>query len=74
MLSAEQINELLQLDDDALVNVNEAAAVVGLAPRSLNWYRSAAPERGPRFHRIGSRSIRYRMGDLRDYVASRNGG
>lgn len=71
MLSNEELNELLKLDDDALVNVFEAAAVVGLKPRSLNWYRSYSPERGPKFCRVGSRAIRYRMGDLRAYVAAR---
>lgn len=71
MLSPEQLNELLKLDDDALVNVTEAAAVVGLKPKSLNWYRTVAPERGPSFRRIGPRSIRYRMGDLRAYIAGR---
>ena len=71
MLSNDQINELLKLDDDALVNVAEAAAVVGLATSSLDWYRCNAPGRGPRFCRVGARAIRYRMGDLRAYVAAR---
>lgn len=71
MLSPEQINELLKLDDDALVNVTEAAALVGLKPASLNWYRQMAPERSPKFCRVGSRAIRYRMGDLRAYIAGR---
>lgn len=71
MLSPEVINELLKLDDDALVNVTEAAAVVGLKPKSLDWYRTVAPERGPNFRRVGSRAIRYRMGDLRAYIAGR---
>lgn len=70
MLSPEQINELLKLDDEALVDTHEAAAVVGLAYESLCWYRKRAPQRGPKYQRIGSRTIRYRMGDLR---AFRNG-
>ena len=71
MLSSEEINELLRLDDDALVDVREAAAVVGLKPASLNWYRSNAPSSGPRHVRVASRAVRYRMGDLRAYIASR---
>jgi len=74
MLSAEHINELLKLDDDALLNQAEAAAVVGLKPSSLHWYRQMAHERSPRFCRVGSRSIRYRMGDLRAYIAARTEG
>lgn len=74
MLSNDQINELLTLNDDALVNVVEAAAIVGLAPASLDWYRCNRPERGPRFRRVGSRTIRYRMGDLREYIAAHSGG
>lgn len=71
MLSPEQINELLRLDDDALVDAREAAAVVGLQYQTLNWYRCVSPERGPAFRRVGSKAIRYRMGDLRAYVAAR---
>ena len=71
MLSAEQINELLKLDDDALVDAREAAAVVGLEYNTLNWYRQHAPQYSPKYCRVGSRTIRYRMGDLRAYVAAR---
>lgn len=74
MLSSEQINELHKLGDDAMLNVAEAAAVLGLAENSLNWYRIYAPERGPRYCRVGARAIRYRMGDLRSYIATRSEG
>lgn len=73
MLSADRMNELLRLDDDALVDTYDASAVVGLAYNTLNWYRKHAPERGPSFRRIGKAAIRYRMGDLRAYVAGREG-
>ncbi len=71
MFTPEEINELLKLDDDALVDTREAAAVVGLRHTSLTWYRSNAPERGPKFQRVASTAIRYRMGDLRAYVSAR---
>lgn len=70
MLSPEEVNELLRLDDDALLDTREAAAVVGLAYNTLNWYRQHSPGRGPAFHRMGG-AIRYRMGDLRSFVARR---
>lgn len=70
MRSPDEINELLRLDDDALLDTRDAASVVGLAYNTLNWYRQHSPERGPRFRRLGS-AIRYRMGDLRAFVASK---
>jgi predicted DNA-binding transcriptional regulator AlpA len=74
MLSAKYINELLQLHDDAFVDTREAAAFVGLEYHTLNWYRQHALERSPKFHRVGSRAIRYRVGDLRAYMASGGSG
>lgn len=67
---ARELNELLKLDDDAFVTTREAAAVLALAPDTLVWYRKRAPERSPKFHRLGAKIVRYRMGDLR---AFRNG-
>lgn len=71
MLSAEHINELLKLDDEALVDTHEAAAVLGLSRHTLNWIRSNAPHRSPAFRRVGPKAIRYRMGDLRAFLAAR---
>jgi predicted DNA-binding transcriptional regulator AlpA len=71
MFTPEDINELHKLDDDALVDAREAAAVVGLKYHTLNWYRQHSPERGPRFRRIGPTAIRYRMGDLRAFTSAR---
>ena len=68
-LTAEQINELLKLDDDALLDTHEAAAVVGLAANTLNWFRSNAPECGPKPHPTSTRTIRYRMGACREYLS-----
>jgi hypothetical protein len=69
MTSARDINELHALDDDAWVTNPEAAAFLCYRPFTLAWYRSQAPERGPKFLRIGGKSIRYRMGDLRAFAA-----
>lgn len=70
MADVREVNELARLEDDAFVNSKEAAAFLNFAPDTLNWYRKCAPERSPKFYKIGSRAIRYRMGDLRAY---RNG-
>ena len=69
MPSIREINDLHQLHDDALVNTNEAAALLGYKPFTLAFYRSQAPQRSPAFTRIGGKSIRYRMGDLRSFAA-----
>lgn len=69
MSSIREINDLLDLSDDALVTTSEAASILGLKPFTLAFYRSQAPERSPEFVRIGGRTIRYRMGDLRSFAA-----
>jgi hypothetical protein len=69
MTSIREINELHSLHDDALVTNPEAAAFLGYKPFTLAFNRSQAPERGPDFVRIGGKSIRYRMGDLRAFAA-----
>lgn len=68
MLSPEEINELHRLDDDAFVSTIEAAAFLGFKSTSLLWYRGRAPHCSPKFYRVGRRSIRYRMGDLRAFA------
>ena len=71
MLTSEQINELHRLEDDALLDTHEAAAFLNYRPSSLNWLRSNQPERSPRFVKVGGRSVRYRVGDLRAFAAAR---
>lgn len=67
-LNTEQINELVKLDDDALVSTKEAAAFLGFQAESLRWYRMRAHHLSPKFQSVGRRSIRYRMGDLRAFA------
>ena len=66
--SAERINELVRLEDDALVDTHEAAAFLGFKSGTLLWYRNRAPHCSPKFKHVGRRSIRYRMGDLRAFA------
>lgn len=65
MATARELNELLQLDDDAFVTTKEAAAFLSFQPESLRWYRMRKLHLSPKFQNVGRRSIRYRMGDLR---------
>lgn len=61
-LTLAELRELHALPDEALLNVQEAAAFLRLRPNALNWYRSQ--RRGPTYQRIGPKTIRYCMGDL----------
>lgn len=65
-LTLAELRELHALPDEALLNVQEAAAFLRLSPNALNWYRSQ--RRGPTYQRIGPKTIRYRLGDLRAYM------
>ncbi|MDQ3288246.1 MAG: DNA-binding protein [Pseudomonadota bacterium] len=73
MLTPEDLNDLHKLDDDVLVNVRLAAAFLSLKTTTLDWNRNNAPHRGPKWHVIGSRMVRYRMGDLRAHVTQKGG-
>ena len=44
-LTLAELRELHALPDEALLNVQEAAAFLRLSPNALNWYRSQ--RRGP---------------------------
>ena len=69
MKPVREINELHALHDDALVTNPEAAAFLNYKPFTLAFIRSQRPKSGPAFIRLGGKSIRYRMGDLRAYAA-----
>ena len=55
--------------NDALLNQTQAAARLGLAPRTLAAYRFKGG--GPRYIRISARCVRYRPADLDAWVADR---
>ena len=50
------------------LSVKEAAAFLGLHPRTLDNWRSQ--KRGPRYRRIGRRKVVYLARDLREYLDS----
>lgn len=68
MASIREVNELVQLDDDAFVSTKEAAAILGFQSESLRWYRMRKPHCSPKYQKVGRRSIRYRMGDIRAFA------
>ncbi len=58
-----------ELHDEALISPRATAALTGLSPRTLEGMRLQG--RGPAFVQVSSRCIRYRFGDLRDWIALR---
>lgn len=54
---------------EQLVDQREAARFLGLAPRTLESWRSRRI--GPRFIAYSRRCIRYRIADLQDWVTER---
>ncbi|MBC7285798.1 helix-turn-helix domain-containing protein [Hoeflea sp.] len=65
-ITSEELAELHSLPDDALVTATEAAAFLRLKDGTLAWYRCKGG--GPAYVRIGGKSVRYRMGDVREYA------
>ena len=66
----EFIRKLLEGPDDMILRTPEAAALLGMSRQWLETGRSSGF--GPKFTRIGSRSIGYRMSDLRAYLDERS--
>jgi len=58
-----QVNEK---DTSLCFRDNEAAKLLGVSAEALRKWRWAG--RGPRFHRIGPRTIRYTLRDINDYL------
>lgn len=64
------IVELHRLPDDALLDVHEAAAFLGMSYKSLNTYRSnrEMAHRSPPFMRGKTGTIRYPLGGIREWM------
>lgn len=57
------------LNPDQLLNTNETAEWLGVAPISLRIWRSRGE--GPPFVRVSRRGIRYRRGDVTEWLRDR---
>lgn len=66
MVTLSNIIDFHLLPNEALVNPKEAALFLNIKEATLAWYRCHG--NGPQFVRLGSKLIRYKMGDLRDYA------
>jgi hypothetical protein len=60
-----------QPDDDTLVDAKDAAAILNTPIKTIySWCSETRPKgQGPAFIRI-NRSLKFRMGDLRQFVAN----
>ena len=70
--SPHELAEIHALPDDALATAQEAAEFLRLKYNTLAWYRCNGG--GPKFVRVGPKLIRYRMGDLREYLQTQEMG
>lgn len=52
--------------DERLLTEREASAYLSISIGTLGNWRSVG--RGPLYHKIGGRAVRYSMSDLRDFV------
>lgn len=66
--SAATLAELHSLHDDVFLSTREAAAFLNLSPSSLNWYR--CNRIGPDYVKMGTKTVRYRVGALRAYAST----
>lgn len=56
------------LPDSTLLTTEQAGRFLDLAPATLENHRYLG-DRGPAFVKLGARRVRYRMADLRAYIA-----
>lgn len=59
-------------DDDRSIDTHEAARLLGLSTFGLAEIRRKGG--GPPFYRVGKRVVRYRLGDMRAWIAARTVG
>lgn len=61
-----QAKHVEKLEAGDLVTDIEAAAILGIAPRTLRNWRPLL--KGPKYVKIGARTVRYRRADLAAFI------
>jgi len=59
--------------EDRLLKTSEVASRIGLAVRTLKEWRKPGISKGPKFVRLDSNLVRYRLSDLLDYMSTHRG-
>tara|TARA_R100000789_G_scaffold64661_1_gene61096 strand:- start:59 stop:286 length:228 start_codon:yes stop_codon:yes gene_type:complete len=62
-----QHSSVTKVNQDQLINEQEAAALLGYSQRTLQGWRLRGG--GPKFVKFSQRTIRYRVGDLLEWIA-----
>jgi len=55
----------ITVDNRAMLTTREAAAALGVEPQTLNIWRR--DNKGPVYHRVGTRAIRYNLADIEEF-------
>lgn len=66
----EGISMATQFDDDDYVDTRVAAGLCGLAVNTVRLWRADGSGRGPRYFKVGGRAVRYRVGDIREWLTT----
>jgi DNA-binding transcriptional MerR regulator len=53
------------INDESMLNPEQAAKVLGVTSRTLQYWRSS--NRGPAYHKFSSKTVRYKYNDLLDF-------
>ena len=61
-----------ELDADEAIDTSEFARMIGQSP--ITVAQSRARGEGPPFFRVGRRTVRYRLGTVREWIADRTVG
>lgn len=54
-------------DPEQIVNTKWVASRVGVAENTVAWWRWT--DQGPRYFKAGARAVRYRRGDVEEWLA-----
>ena len=69
-------SKLKDLHEDDLLTSGEVANVFGLAERTIQQWRINSKGNGKnlKYKRFGYRTVRYRVGDIREFIKNNNKG
>lgn len=62
----------MQPIQDPLLNQSQVAEMLGVKPRTLEDWRVRGGAAGPKFIRVSPRCVRYRQGDVMEWIEARS--